>query len=58
MVAPPVDTGGPHDTSNPLLRADTTKLDGMPGAETGVTACDGLEAGPIPLTSRAFTVKV
>ena len=58
MDVPPVDTGGPHDTSNPLLRAETTKLVGMPGVETGVTASEGLDAGPVPFASRALTVKV
>jgi hypothetical protein len=60
MALPPLEAGAVHDTLAAALPAVATTPVGAPGAvaaPTGVTAFDGVDAGPVPAALEALTVK-
>ena len=58
MGEPPVDDGASQDT---VTRPSPATADGTVGADgtvAGVTAVDGVDAGPVPIALVAVTVNV
>jgi hypothetical protein len=59
MVAPPLEAGAVHDTTDWALAKEVAVTPvGAPGAAAGVAVADGAEAGPVPEPLVAVTVKV
>jgi len=58
MALPPLDDGGVHETVAWALPEVAVTLVGGPATAAGVTALDGVEAGPGPTALAAVTVNV
>ena len=58
MAAPPFEAGAVQLTVACASPAVAMTLVGAPGTVAGVTAADGADAGPVPTTLAAVTVKV
>ena len=58
IALPPLLAGAAHETLAWVLPAVAVTPVGALGTVDGVTAVDGLDAGPVPLALAALTVKV